>query len=189
MMNPLNHPPRKAAQERREEIVTIAIEEFSQKGFYGASTVTIAERAAISHPNLFRLFPTKKALFITVMERVVERIKHSMIGAGQRSPDDPQAAMARGYRALLSHRELMLLLLQGYAACQDEEILEVMRRLSTDVFRQIEVLLDGNTPQARDFYAQGMLLTIATAMRLPEIASDHTWAAKFLAPQFFKADD
>jgi len=172
--------PGRSAQERREDILTIAIEEFSEKGLYGTSTVTIAERVGISHPNLFRLFPTKKTLFIAAIERVVERIKREMIVPGQKSPDAPQEAMSRGYRSLHSHRELMLLLLQGYAACQDEEVLATMRRLSAEIFTQLEALFGGNTQQAQAFYAEGMLFTVAVAMRLPEIASDNQWANKFL---------
>jgi AcrR family transcriptional regulator len=169
-----------AAQERREEILAAAMSEFSEKGFHGASTVTIAERAGISHPNLFRLFPTKKALFIAAIERMHERLQRGMIDFGHQNPGNPLSAMADGYNALLDNRELMLLLLQGYAACEDEEIREVMRRVSAETFTQVEGMPGVSTHDAVHFYAQGMLLTVAAAMRLREIAADEEWARKFL---------
>jgi hypothetical protein len=36
------------------------------------------------------------------------------------------------------------------------------------------------THEAVEFYARGMLLTVAAAMRLPEIAANEEWARKFL---------
>jgi hypothetical protein len=55
---------RKSAEERREEILAIAIEHFAASGFRGTSTAVIAREAGISHPYLFRLFRTKKELFL-----------------------------------------------------------------------------------------------------------------------------
>jgi AcrR family transcriptional regulator len=169
-----------SAQGRREEILAAAMSEFSEKGFHGASTVTIAERVGISHPNLFRLFPTKKALFIATIERMHERLKRGMIDYGHQNPENPLLAMAHGYHDLLANRELMLLLLQGYAACDDEEIREVMRRVSAETFMQVEGMPGVSTRDAVEFYARGMLLTVAAAMRLPEIAANEEWARKFL---------
>jgi AcrR family transcriptional regulator len=51
---------RKSAEERREEIVRIAIEHFALGGYNGTSTEAIARDAGISQPYLFRLFRTKR---------------------------------------------------------------------------------------------------------------------------------
>jgi AcrR family transcriptional regulator len=45
---------RKSAEERREEILAIAIEHFAAPGFRGTSTAVIAREAGISQPYLFR---------------------------------------------------------------------------------------------------------------------------------------
>ena len=60
---------RKSAEERREEILDAALQEFAQRGLHGASTEDIARRAGISQPYVFRLFGTKKALFTAVVDR------------------------------------------------------------------------------------------------------------------------
>lgn len=171
---------RVTAQERREDILAAAMSEFSEKGFHGASTVTIAERAEISHPNLFRLFPTKKSLFIATLERLLERLNQSMIAAGRNNPDNPLGVMEARYHALLDDNELILLMLQGYAASNDEEIRATMRHVAFEIFTQVEDMPGVNTERARHFYAEGMLLAIAAALRLPEIAADETWARRFL---------
>lgn len=171
---------RRSAEERRAELLAAAISEFGEKGFHGGSTVTIAARVGISQPNLFRLYPTKKALFLAALETMVQRIQHTMIAAGQDSPENAAHAMRRAYRRLLADREMMLLLLQGYAASSDQEIRQVMRRCSAEVFAQIEAMPGFSTEQARAFFAEGILLAAATAMNLAEIAADEEWASILL---------
>src|ERR671939_1375315 len=60
---------RKTAEERREEILVVALEEFGEHGLDGTSTDTIARKAGISQPYLFRLFGTKKELFAATIAR------------------------------------------------------------------------------------------------------------------------
>jgi len=55
---------RMTASQRRETVLQAALVEFAARGADGASTKDIAQRAGISQPYLFRLFPTKKALFL-----------------------------------------------------------------------------------------------------------------------------
>ena len=55
---------RKSAEVRREEIVGIALRHFAEGGYHGTSTEAIAREAGISQPYLFRLFRTKRELFL-----------------------------------------------------------------------------------------------------------------------------
>ena len=49
-------------------VLEAASVEFARKGLEGASTDAIARKAGISQPYLFRLFGTKKELFIGVAQ-------------------------------------------------------------------------------------------------------------------------
>src|SRR2546423_14792604 len=60
---------RKSADERREAVLEAALEEFAARGLDGASTEAIAAKAGISQPYVFRLFGTKKELFMAVIGR------------------------------------------------------------------------------------------------------------------------
>ncbi len=60
---------RKSADERRADVLDAALEVFAEHGLSGASTDEIARKAGISQPYLFRLFHTKKELFIASTER------------------------------------------------------------------------------------------------------------------------
>src|SRR5213083_2184328 len=60
---------RKSAAERREEILEAALAEFAARGLEGGSTEAIAKAVGISQPYVFRLFGTKKKLFMATVER------------------------------------------------------------------------------------------------------------------------
>src|SRR5260221_13575640 len=64
---------RMTADERRESVLEAALIEFAARGLEGTSTEHVAHRAGISQPYLFRLFPTKKALFLALAERSFQR--------------------------------------------------------------------------------------------------------------------
>ena len=59
------------AAERRELVLEAAMAEFAVHGLAGTSTEEVARRAGISQPYLFRLFPTKKALFLALVGAVL----------------------------------------------------------------------------------------------------------------------
>ena len=66
---------RKSADERREEILAVALRHFAAGGFHGTSTESIAREAGISQPYLFRLFRTKRELFLACVDRSNEKIR------------------------------------------------------------------------------------------------------------------
>ena len=63
---------RQTAEERREAVLASATREFARKGLHGASTDAIAKAAGISQPYLFRLFGTKKELYLATSARKME---------------------------------------------------------------------------------------------------------------------
>lgn len=56
----------------RERLLRAASTLFSVKGYYGASTRDLAKRARVNETTIFRLFKSKKDLFISVLERNME---------------------------------------------------------------------------------------------------------------------
>ena len=108
------------AAERREMVLEAAVTEFAAGGLAGTSTEEVARRAGISQPYLFRLFPTKKALFLALVERCFRRVEDTFTAAaGDLTGDEAMTAMADSYTRLLDDRTLLLLQMQIYAACGD----------------------------------------------------------------------
>src|SRR5215813_72472 len=73
---------RKSAEERREEVLDAAMVEFAAHGLDGGSTEAIARAVGISQPYVFRLFGTKKQLFIATIERCLRGTLEMMRAAG-----------------------------------------------------------------------------------------------------------
>src|SRR5262245_36933329 len=67
-MNPAT-TQRLTAEERRGETLEVVKDLFAERGQYDTSTDEIARRAGISQPYLFRLFGTKKDLYIATVGR------------------------------------------------------------------------------------------------------------------------
>src|SRR3954464_6620236 len=112
---------RKTADERREEILAAAREEFARHGLYGASTDAIARKAGISQPYLFRLFGTKKELFLGCMRQCLDEMHDGFIEA-PRGVTGEEALKAIGtmYTEMLQTDPLRLRAqMQGYAAASD----------------------------------------------------------------------
>ena len=91
---------RQTAAERRVAVLAAAITEFAKSGYAGTSTEAIAARAGISQPYLFRLFGTKKELFIATHDQVGDRIIKELTEASKGlSCDDAMHAMGIAYVA------------------------------------------------------------------------------------------
>src|SRR6266436_4774226 len=60
---------RSTAADRKVAVLDAALTVFAERGLYGASTEEIARRAGISQPYVFRLFGTKKELYLAVVAR------------------------------------------------------------------------------------------------------------------------
>src|ERR1700677_1279158 len=100
--------------ERRSQVLGIAAAEFADHGLHGASTEAIARRAEITQAYIFRMFGTKKALFLEVIVGAFDRMAQGMREAAE--GETGQAALSRmgtRYNEMLADRTLLLLQLQG----------------------------------------------------------------------------
>src|SRR5262249_61058391 len=98
---------RRPADERRGSVLEAALVEFAARGMDGTSTEHVAQRAGISQPYLFRLFPTKKALFIALVERCFRRGAEAFTAAAaDRTGREALDPMGEAYGQLPEDRTL-----------------------------------------------------------------------------------
>jgi AcrR family transcriptional regulator len=175
---PTETRPRLTAAERRDQLIVAALSEFARGGLHGTATETIARRAGISHAYLFRLFPTKKALFIACAEECVARTLATFRAAvsGER-PEERMQAMGRGYREMLADRELLLMQMQLYAACSDPEIRDVARAGFDRLRAEVAALSGAQPDELQAFFARGMLLNVAASIDQPALGDPEAWEA------------
>jgi AcrR family transcriptional regulator len=164
---------RKSAEVRREEILVVALRHFAEGGYHGTSTEVIAKEAGISQPYLFRLFRTKRELFVACNDRACEKVLDAFRRAAAAAPAGEKLhAMGHAYMAeLLPDRHAILMMMQGYAAAADPEIQEHVRRRYGDIVTEVAELAGAEPDEVWSFFATGMLLNIVAALDLQQ--SDH----------------
>ena len=72
----------------------------------------------------------------------------------------------RDSRGLIEDRERLQLMLQCFAAAEDPEIRDDLRRVWRDLVELIERVGGGTPEEVSTFFAKGMLLNVLNAMRL-----------------------
>lgn len=158
--------PRLTAEERREEVLRAAITRFGQTGLHGTSTELIARDAGVSQPYLFRLFGTKKELFMSAVrwsfDHTIERFRQA--GKDAEDQHDAFRRIGHAYQELISDRRFLEIQLQAYASTSDPDI----RRLVNDGFgemvMEIQRQTQGSPQQLAVFVGRGMLLNVTSSM-------------------------
>jgi AcrR family transcriptional regulator len=167
---------RSTAEQRRVELIAAATGEFAVTGLHGTSTEAIARRAGISHAYLFRLFGTKKQLFIACAADCFERIsvlfENAAIGD---TPAERLHSMGQAYGEMLADRELLLAQMQLYAACEDPEIRDVARAGFQALRDQVAELSGAGPQELFAFFATGMLMNVAASMDFPALGDPALW--------------
>jgi AcrR family transcriptional regulator len=153
---------RLTAAERGEEVLEAAVHAFGEAGFAGTKTDEIARLAGVSQPYVIRLFGTKQQLFLATEQRVCDRIEEAFRRAAETQAD--LASLGEAYRELMSERELLVVLLHGFAASRDPAVGEVVRERFGGIYRLVRELTGASAAEAREFLATGMLLTVMAAM-------------------------
>ncbi len=170
---------RSSKEERRREIIEAATLEFAIGGLHGTPVDAIAKQVGVSQPYLFQLFGTKKALFIAAVQRTFERtVAAFRTAAADAGEDAGQAdvlmAMGAAYQQMLADRSLLLMQMQAYAACADEEIRDVVRDEMLRLVNFVQSASGAPEPAIREWLAYGMLMNVVAAMDLTEVDAD--WA-------------
>jgi AcrR family transcriptional regulator len=172
-------PIRQSADARRASILRVAVGEFARSGYAGTSTEAIAAGAGISQPYIFRLFGTKKDLFIATYDVVSTAIEDAFVAAADGlQGEDAMAAMGLAYLELLQDPDLLQVQLHAFAAAAaDPDI----ARACQDTFRRLWHLVtqyaDVTPEEVRDFFAHGMLCNVIAAIDLRSVAEP--WAESF----------
>lgn len=177
-------PPvgRRSAEERREAVLAAAIIEFAKGGLFGTSTKTISDRAGISHPYLFRLYPTKQALFLAAVERAFTEFESvANESAGGLHGVAARQAVGDAYLALLGERPTLLAVqMHAYAASTGSD--EVRQATRRHLGRLWDALVESgglSEEEAQALVAYGVLRTVTSALGSNETPSSSpvpSWA-------------
>ena len=155
------------------------MEEFGEHGLHGTSTDKVARKAGVSQPYLFRLFGTKKELYLESVRRCLrETLELFQDAAAGNTGEEALKAIGKAYRGLLEDRTRLRAQMQAYADSDDPEVREVVREGFGALVDYVERVSGADPKRVRDFFAFGMLLNVFASMDL----LDHPapWAKRLL---------
>jgi AcrR family transcriptional regulator len=166
---------RMSGQDRRAQVLRFAATEFAAGGLHGASTEQIARQAEITQAYIFRMFGTKKALFLELVVAAFDRMTEGMReAAGVESGLDALRKMGTQYNEMLADRTSLLLQLQGFAACGDLEVRESVRECFGRMWQTVAEITGLDPVTIKAFFAFGMLLNSGAALEVADL--DERWA-------------
>lgn len=185
-------PPakRKTADERREDVIAVAIVEFATFGYHGGSTERIAVDAGISQPYVLRLFGTKKAIFLAAFHRVCANILSTWMTANARldeenrpqppTPADRLFAMGESFLGLVEDVNDLRLVLQAFGSAEDEDIRIAAHAGLKEMFDWVWHTTGAGINDVRQHFAYGMMLMVAASIRAGDKFMTEPWARAFL---------
>ncbi len=181
------------ASERRDALIEAAIPEFAVGGLHGTPVDRIARRVGVAQPYVFSLFGSKRDLFLAAVDRCFTRVSELLTqGAEEFDPaiaaEDATLFQAMGHvysLALAEKRELLMLQMQAYAACDDPVIRDHVRRAYAQLVQHVENLAGGAASQDEldEFFRYGMWLNVAAAMGVQDLSAGCAWIAEELDDQ------
>lgn len=178
--------PRKRvpAAERRDALIEAAMHEFARGGLHGTKVSQVARAVGVAQPYVFALFPTKIDLFLAAIARGFERIEESFEATAERyeregpgeEGEDVLLAVGRSYLdSLGDDRDLLLLQLQAYAACEEDGVRDAVRDLYAGVIRKARQLSGADDERLEEFFSGGMYLNVLAALGIDLTSDKENW--------------
>ncbi|MDQ6848781.1 MAG: TetR/AcrR family transcriptional regulator [Actinomycetota bacterium] len=171
--------PRQTADERRVAVLDAATHEFGLRGLHGASTEDIAHAAGISQPYLFRLFGSKKELYLAACQRCIDELYTVFARAADgHSGQEALHAMGEAYTELMQDHDRLMLMLKSWTSSDDPDIARVTRSGWRNLVDLAEQSSGEPASVVSRFFADGMLITIFMSLNLVE--DPEPWSTRLL---------
>lgn len=101
------------AEQRRTQLLDVAIELFADHGFHSTSMEDIADAAGVTKPVLYQHFPSKRALYRELIDEVDAALTHQLVLATATAAtgrERVQEGFAAYFRFVADHRAAFRLL-------------------------------------------------------------------------------
>ena len=95
MSSPMSGTKGVPRADRTEQILAVAIDEFAERGYSGASMVTIATAAGISKPLIYQYFGSKDGLYLACLNHVAEGLFDRLAVARSEEINSDESVVSR----------------------------------------------------------------------------------------------
>jgi len=139
------------ADQRRQQLFEVARERFAQQGFHATSMDEIAEAAGVTKPVLYQHFPSKRALYVDLLEETGRQLLSTLADATARA-ESLRERVELGFRAYfrfaVGNRSAFLFLL-GTSLRSDPEFARIVEEILDAAAETIATLIEIPAPDAQ----------------------------------------
>jgi AcrR family transcriptional regulator len=176
------------ADQRRQQLFEVARERFAQQGFYATSMDEIAEAAGVTKPVLYQHFPSKRALYVELLEETGRQLLSTLADATA-AAGTQRERVELGFRAYfrfaIGNRSAFLFLL-GTSLRSDPEFARIVEEILDAAAETIATLIEiPASPEQRQMLANaivGMAESVGRrALRDPFAVVDGDELAQWIA--------
>jgi AcrR family transcriptional regulator len=135
---------RLTAQQRRQQLVAVALELFAQRGYRSTTMDDIAEAAGVTKPLVYQHFSSKRALYLELVNSIAQELLlavRSAVGQAEGPRQQVEMGFAAYFRLVVS-REAEFRLLYGRDHADDEELGRALRTVEDAIAEAIEPLMN-----------------------------------------------
>lgn len=149
------------AAERRQQLLEVALDVFSRKGFHQTSMNDIADAAGVTKPVLYQHFGSKRALFLELLRDLGGRLREQVARATAEAAGPRQQVengMAAYFRWVEAHRAGFAILFDGETR-RDREFLAEAAKVESDIADAVAslIIIDGLDDERRRLLAYGIV--------------------------------
>ena len=161
-------PRRLTAEERRRQLVEVALTIFAERGYAATTMEHIAEAAGVTKPLVYQHFESKRALYLELMDAFSRELERRIVAAtaGAAGPRQQVDVGMAAYFEMMVGNEHAFGLLYGRDAPDDPELGEALRRVEDTIARAIDPLIDADlAPEHRLLLAYSVVGMVEGASR------------------------
>src|SRR4051812_32972073 len=136
------------AEQRRTQLLAVAVEIFAERGFHATSMDDIAEAAGVTKPVLYQHFPSKRALYRELLDDVDRQLTERLVvatAAATTGRARVQEGFAAYFRFVTDHRAAFRVLF-GASVRNDPEFAAVAESTIDRVAELIAELIEIDAP-------------------------------------------
>jgi AcrR family transcriptional regulator len=136
------------AEQRRTQLLSVAVEVFGERGFHATSMDEVAEAAGVTKPVLYQHFPSKRALYRELLDDVDAQLVAQLVEAtaGAASGRERVEAGFAAYFRFVSENRAAFRLLFGASVRNDPEFAVVAERAIDRIADLIAELIEIEAP-------------------------------------------
>jgi AcrR family transcriptional regulator len=176
------------ADQRRQQLFEVARERFAQQGFHATSMDEIAEAAGVTKPVLYQHFPSKRALYVELLEETGRQLLSTLAEATAQAGtlrERVELGFRAYFRFAVGNRSAFLFLL-GTSLRSDPEFARIVEEILDAAAETIATLIEIPAPDDQRQMLANALVGLAEsvgrrALRDPDAVVDGDQLAQWIA--------